>query len=407
LAYRHSLSPLKHPWRIVAFLAGAFVLNYVDRQVVFSIFPLLRSDLGFSDAQLGAAGTLFTWTYSLAMPFSGRLADVFPRGKLVMASLLLWSLATLATGLSASIGLFFASRIAMGLCESLYVPAAIGLIAQAHPGPTRSRALSIHGFAQYTGITLGGWYGGWAADHIGWRQGFAVLAALGVLYAGALMLSFRNIDFARTPAAERRGNAADLLHSRCYLTLCALFLSFCAMLWMLYAWLPVFVYERYGLSLTQSGLTATLYLQSSSAAGVLLGGVLGDALARRYPAGRFHVVIWGLLGCAPFALATFATHSLPLLKVSACGFGLFAGFLMANIFSALYDVSGPRNYGLATGVMNAIGGLGAGSAILAAGIWRSSVGIEPLMLGCLVLSMSCAVVLFFVLKHSSKRELPC
>jgi hypothetical protein len=57
--------------------------------------------------------------------------------------------------------------------------------------------------------------------------------------------------------------------------------------------------------------------------------------------------------------------------------------------------------------MNAVGGLGACAAILAAGIWRSSVGIEPLMLGCLVLSMSCAVVLFFVLKHSSKRELPC
>jgi MFS family permease len=221
------------------------------------------------------------------------------------------------------------------------------------------------------------------------------------------MLGFRNMESARAPAEERRGNAADLLHSRCYLTLCALFLSFCAMLWMLYAWLPVFIYDRYGLSLTQSGLTATLYLQSSSAAGVLLGGVLGDALSRRYPAGRFHVVIWGLLGCAPFALATFATHSLPLLKVSACGFGLFAGFLMANIFSALYDVSGPRNYGLATGVMNAVGGLGAGAAILAAGIWRSSVGIEPLMLGCLVLSMSCAILLFFVLKHSSKRELTC
>jgi MFS family permease len=392
------LSPFKHPWRIVAFLSGAFVLNYVDRQVVFSIFPLLRHDLGFSDAQLGAAGTLFTWTYSLAMPFSGRLADIFPRGKLVMAALMLWSLATLATGLSTTIGLFFASRIAMGLSESLYVPAAIGLIAQAHPGPTRSRALSIHGFAQYTGITLGGWYGGWAGDHIGWRQGFAVLAVLGILYSGALMLGFRNVESARASAVDGRGNARDLLHSRCYITLCALFLSFCAMLWMLYAWLPVFVYERYGLSLTQSGLTATLYLQSSSAVGVLLGGIVGDALSRHHPAGRLQVVIWGLLGCAPFALATFAAHSLPLLKISACGFGLFAGFLMANMFSALYDVSGPRNYGLATGVMNAIGGLGAGSAILITGIWRSSVGIEPLMRGCLVLSMSCAVVLFFVLR---------
>jgi MFS transporter, Spinster family, sphingosine-1-phosphate transporter len=388
----------------VAFLSGAFVLNYVDRQVVFSIFPLLRHDLHFSDAQLGAAGTLFTWTYSLAMPFSGRLADLFSRTRLVILSLMLWSLATLATGMSTSVGFFFASRIAMGLCESLYVPAAIGLIAQAHPGATRSRALSIHGFAQYTGITLGGWYGGWAADHLGWREGFTTLSALGLLYASVLAWGFRNNAIPGPVAGKRNERGISLIRSRCYLMLCALFLSFCAMLWTLYAWLPVFVYERYGLSLTQSGLTATLYLQSSSAAGVLLGGVIGDWLSRRYLDGRLYVVIGGLLSCAPFALATFAVHSLPLLKLSACGFGLFAGFLMANVFSALYDVVGASRYGFATGVMNAIGGLGAGSAILAAGIWKQALGIERLMFGWLVLSMSCAVLLFLVVHNAASTR---
>src|SRR5690242_13199129 len=91
---------LKHAWLVVALLSIAFVINYVDRQVVFSIFPLLRRDLGFSEAELGAVGTLFTWTYSLAMPFSGRLADIFSRRKLVISSLILWNLATLWTGLS-------------------------------------------------------------------------------------------------------------------------------------------------------------------------------------------------------------------------------------------------------------------------------------------------------------------
>ncbi len=62
------------------------------------------------------------------------------------------------------------------------------------------------------------------------------------------------------------------------------------------------------------------------------------------------------------------------------------------------------NYGLATGLMNAIGGLGAGSAILIAGIWRSSLGIEPLMRGCLVLSMSCAILLFFLLRARFEFE---
>ena len=60
----------------------------------------------------------------------------------------------------------------MGVTESLYFPAALGIIAVFHPGPTRSRALGIHQTAQFAGIILGGWYGGWAAEHIGWRVGF-------------------------------------------------------------------------------------------------------------------------------------------------------------------------------------------------------------------------------------------
>lgn len=394
----------EHAWRIVALLAGAFVINYVDRQVVFSLFPLLRSDLGFSDAELGAVGTLFTWSYSLAMPFSGRLADILSRRKLIVWSLVLWSLATLATGLSTTKGLFLATRVAMGLCEALYVPAAIGLITQAHPGNTRSRALSIHGFAQYAGITLGGWYGGWAGEHIGWRPGFFVLTTAGILYMTVLLAGFRHLKVAPLPPRRAHGHIKTLVQSRCYIALCALFFSFCAMLWILYAWLPAFIYERYGLSLTQSGLTATLFLQASSATGVLLGGLLGDSVAARHPAGRLQVVIWGLIGCAPFGLLTFATHSLAVLKLSACGFGLFAGFLMANIFSSLYDVVGPRDYGLATGTMNTIGGLGAGAAIFMAGLWKHSFGMERLMFCGLVMSITCAGLLFFVLRARFDRE---
>jgi predicted MFS family arabinose efflux permease len=408
---------IRGPWSVVVLLAVAFVINYVDRQVVFSIFPLLRRDLHFSDAELGAIGTLFTWSYSLGMPFSGRLADILSRRKLVISSLALWSLATLATGLSPTKGLFLATRVAMGLCESLYVPAAVGLIAQAHPGPTRSRALSIHGFAQYAGITLGGWYGGWAGDHIGWRPGFFLLTAAGIAYTAVLLFAFRRLRFdvpgdpdLRSAAHQLAGEnpkstgLRNLLSSRCFVTLNALFFCFCGMLWMLYAWLPAFVFERYHLTLTQSGLTATIFLQTASAAGVLLGGWLGDSLARHHATGRFQVVIWAVVFCAPFAFAIFATHSLLVLKLSACGFGMFAGFFAGNLFSSLYDVAGPRDYGLATGLLNAVGGLGGGAAILVVGLWRHSLGIDRLMLYTLLASAAAAVLLWLVVRARFHRE---
>jgi MFS family permease len=90
------------PWGVLVLLSLVFVLNYIDRQIVFTIFPLLRRKLVFSDFQLGLAGSPFTWTYSLYMPLAGRFADVWPRQRLVVKAVVLWSLATLGTALSYS-----------------------------------------------------------------------------------------------------------------------------------------------------------------------------------------------------------------------------------------------------------------------------------------------------------------
>ena len=390
-------------WSVVALLSGAFVINYVDRQVVFSIFPLLHKEMGFSNAQLGLAGTLFTWTYSLAMPFSGRMADLFSRRKLIVTALVLWSLATLMTGLTTTVGLFLFSRICMGLCESLYVPAAIGMITQAHPGATRSRALSIHGFAQYLGITTGGWYGGWAADHIGWRQGFFTLTAIGLLYSSVLFRALPAGSFARDMPPRQTGYARFFQSWR-FIALSVLFFFFCSVLWLLYAWLPSFIYERYALTLTGSGLAATLYLQCGSAAGVILGGILGDFLAMRYAAARLQVVIWSLIACAPFGVTAFAVHSLIMMKASAACFGLFAGFLMANLFSSLYDVVGKNDYGLAVGIVNTLGGAGAGASILLAGVWNQSVGIEKIMTYSSCLCIISSLFLFAAVRNHSVTQ---
>src|SRR4051794_4734086 len=151
--------------------------------MVYSIFPALKTDLHFSDAQLGLIGSVFAWVYSLSMPFSGRLADRVRRDRLIAGSMILWSVATFACGLSTSVLLFLFWRAVMGITEALYYPAAVGMLAEAHPGATRSRALGIHQSAQFGCIIIGGTYGGWMADHSSWRTGFAVAAAAGVLYS--------------------------------------------------------------------------------------------------------------------------------------------------------------------------------------------------------------------------------
>ena len=91
---------LRSAWVVVLLLWFALLINYVDRQDVFSIFPVLQRDLHFSNKQLGLVGSVFAFVYAVCMPLAGRAGDVFRRVNVVVASMVLWSLATLGTSLS-------------------------------------------------------------------------------------------------------------------------------------------------------------------------------------------------------------------------------------------------------------------------------------------------------------------
>lgn len=379
LVRRNPAPPPARAWRVVGLLWFTFLINYVDRQVVFSIFPPLRSQLRFTETQLGLIGSIFTWVYSMSMPLAGRLADLWPRRRLVLMSLILWSLATLGIGSSVSVGVFLLWRAAMGVTEALYLPAALGLIAAWHGASTRSKALALHATAQLAGIALGGWYGGWSAETVGWRNGFFLLAGVGLGWAVVLARLLPAPPASARPSSRAPGAAWEIFRSRCYVALAFAFFFFCAELWMLYAWLADFVYGKFGLSLAQSGFTATFYLQGGSAVGVLAGGALADAVARRRSAGRFYTAGAGVLLSAPLAYATFASETLAAMKLAAAGFGAVAGLMIANIFAAAYDVIAERNYGFGAGVLNFVGGLSAGASILLTGMLKQRLGVETLM----------------------------
>jgi MFS family permease len=168
------------------------------------------------------------------------------------------------------------------------------------------------------------------------------------------------------------------------------------MLWMLYAWFPNFIYEHYHLSMTESGITATGYLQVSCIAGILAGGVLADWLIQRVDAGRFLIAGGGLVASAPFAFLSLAGGSLAFVRFSAAAFGFFAGIFIANVFAAAYDVIAKQEYGFAAGMLNLVGGLAGGAGILAAGFWKASIGIASLMKWQAIASCACAVFLFSV-----------
>ena len=356
-------------WALVGLLWIAFCLNYIDRQVAFSIFPALRRELGFSAAELGWVGTVFIWSYSLALPFAGKLADRTDKRRMIAASLLLWSLAIWGSASAASVGSFLAWRAVMGLTEALYFPAAAGFIASIHTGPTRSRALGLHQSAQLFGGALGGWYGGWSADGPGWRYGFTTLAVAGILYA--LVLGF---VLPKTERTDREVGQSGTMWTPAFCWMVAAFFGYCGVLWMLYAWLPSHLGERFGLSMTEAGWRGTVFLQGSSFAGILIGGFYGDRTGR-----RLELASLGMLLSPVFGYFVFAAPTISGSIAAAVGFGLGAGLVMSNLFAAAFALVGPGRHGWAAGLLNMAGGISGGLGMLLAGYSKDSAAYVGLL----------------------------
>ncbi len=393
--------------RLVAFLWVAFALNYVDRQMVYSMFPALQRDLGFEGARLGLIGAVFLWVYTLGMAPAGRLADLWPRDRLIVASLAAWSVATLGCGLATSETSFLIWRGVMGLTESLYYPTALAMIASHYPDAMRSRALGLHQSGQLFGVVLGGWYGGWAADNVGWRQAFSVAAIMGIVYCGVLWWGIRGIGSHRTQSTgSAAGSAAALFRDPSYVALSLTFAAFCAMQWIFFAWFPTFLQERFGMSMTSSGWNGTLFVQTSTIVGILAGGALADRLRRRWHGARLYTAAAGVLLCAPFAYLTFSADTIWTARLCSAAFGVFGGLLAANAFSGAYDLIGDTNRGLAGGILNGIGGISSASMIYLAGILKNTIGFAGMMVWMMIAAIMASVLLVAAVYFQEERRSP-
>jgi MFS family permease len=366
-------------WGVVALMWVAYFLNYTDRQLVSSIFPVLRSELGFTDRQLGWVGSIFLWIYAFMSPIAGQIGDRASKRSLVVWSLVLWSGATTLTGMARSPSAVLACRAIIGIVEGLFMPAAIALTAGAHPPEVRSRAIGVLSTAQQAGVIMGGWYGGWMAEHHLWRWAFYSLGVAGILYALPYRTFLRKT--CDEPPPEPRGtlSAGELVRVPTYLALCVVFPLFCFALWLVYSWLPDYFSERYRLTLGEAGFAATAYPQAATLAGMVLGGFCADRLYRRTKGARLWLLVAGLLLVAPCLYLMAHAESFGGAKAAAAGFGLGCGLFISNLFPSAFDVVPGGVRASAVGCLNLLGGLAGGLAAYLGGEYRQSLGIPALM----------------------------
>jgi len=373
---------------LLGFMWFAYFLNYCDRQAVFAMFPSLKSDLGMTDQQLGLTGTFFLWVYAFGCPVAGLVGDRISKSVLVVLSLIIWSIVTVATGFARSGAELLSLRAAMGISESLFMPTAIALTASAFAPALRSRTIAILTTAQIAGTVVGSWFGGWMADQGAWRMAFFALGGVGILYAFPYFLFLRTMRFEPEPtkskaATETKEGAWESLFALItiptYQVLCVVFPIFVFGLWLLYGWLPTFLHDKFSLSQSDAAFNATLYLQGSTAIGLLGGGVLADKLLRFTLASRYWLMVASLILCAPSLHAIGNCDTLVQLRIASVAFGLCSGLLMGNIFPSAFEVVPTQSRATAVGVLNLCGGLMSGFATLFGGLWKASLGIDRLL----------------------------
>ena len=368
---RESRSTGLHAWGVVALLWPVAVLNYLDRMMVATMRSSIRSDIPdiANDAEFGLLMAIFMWVYAALSPVGGYLADRFNRRWTILLSLLVWSAVTWLTGHAHSFTQMAWLRAAMGVSEAFYMPAALALIADAHPGETRSRAIGLHLSGVYVGQALGG-LGGWIADTSSWRNAFIWFGAAGVVYGLVLAGLLRDPGRAREQAAGEKpiplgSTLKVLLGCGGFLLLVLHFTLPAQPGWAVKNWLPTFLSSEFGLKQGPAGLSATGYVTLASVAGVILGGVLADRWSRRTPRGRIHVSALGVALCIPALIGFGMPGSLGMAIACMMLFGFGFGLFDANNMPILAQLVGPRYRATGYGIMNFVSiSAGAGITIL-------------------------------------------
>jgi predicted MFS family arabinose efflux permease len=295
---------------VLALLLLAYILNFLDRQMLGILAQPIKADLHLSDAQFGAiGGVAFALLYSaLGIPLA-YLADKTSRSAVVAGSLAVWSGFTALCGIAGGFGQLFLYRVGVGVGEAGGVAPAVALISDYFPPERRARAMAIYYLGVPIGLAGGTFIGAFIAHAVSWRAAFLVMGIAGLVLAPVLRLLVR--DPVRTSGSRERaplGQVFPILARKpafWLLSFAASASSVCG--YGLALWTPSVMMRSFGLDLLSTGKFLASLLLVGGCVGVFAGGWLADRLGGRDRGwyAKLPAIAW-------------------LLSIPAWGFGLFA-----------------------------------------------------------------------------------
>ncbi len=318
-------------------LLSVNLLNYIDRQVLYAVFPLIKSDFHLSDTALGFLGSAFMLCYMCSAPLLGWLGDRGSRIKLASWGVAVWSLATAMSGFAPGYRSLLAARTAVGIGEASFGTVSPGLLSDFFPKERRGRILSYFYLAIPVGSALGYLLGGVLGQKFGWHTAFLMVGAPGL--ALAVVLWFLREPASGSGATGSRGqgdppdkNYLSFFRNRSFVVNTLAMAAMTFAMGGLAQWMPTFLYRVHHLEVARGNTLFGAITVLAGITGTLAGGKLGDYYQKKSEKGYLLVSGCGFLIGAPIAVYAIASTSLE---------GCLAAMFFAEFF--LFFNTGPLN----------------------------------------------------------------
>jgi predicted MFS family arabinose efflux permease len=349
---------------VLAVFFFAYVVNFVDRQILAILLDPIKEDLGVSDTFMGfLTGTAFALFYATAGIPIARWADRSVRRSVVAIGMTVWSAMTALSGMAQTATQIALARVGVGVGEAALSPPAHSILADYFPPERRATAMGIYSMGIHVGILFGLTAGGWLSDNVGWRQAFFVVGIPGLFLALLVRLTVREPVRGGTEPKAREAAAADEtipsagevlrhlwgLRSFRHLSFATGLTAFSG--YAFASWGPTFLRRVHDMSGSEAGTSLGFAIGISGAIGSVLAGVLADRLARRDVRFYMWVPAFAALAPLPFTLFFFF-HGDPTLALMVAFPGLlFGAMYQGPIFSTVQTMAPLRMRSVASAIL--------------------------------------------------------
>jgi MFS family permease len=340
------------PRVVLGLLCVMYFVLFVDRVSLSTAAPLMKPDLGLSNAQLGLAFSAFAIPYALFQLIGGWIGDRLGARVTLTLCCAIVTAATVLTGAATGFVSLFALRLALGFGEGAAFPTATRAMASWTPAGSWAFAQGITHACSRIGNALTPALVAGLLTFVSWRAAFLILGSASLVWLAIWAWYFRD-NPNEDPSRDGSAPIPWLRLARAILPVTLVDFCYGWTLWLFLTWIPSFFLENYHLNLQASAMFSVGVL-SAGVAGNTVGGIVSDRLLRKTGSllvARRSVIVTGFLGAVVFLVPVILTRNL---TVAAAGLALaffFAELIVAPIWAVPMDIA-PQYSGTASGMMN-------------------------------------------------------